>query len=332
MRESMDRWDVSQATVDPAKALVDQQQAESALMMSTLVLAISAVDLAVSVNHALGFKGFDPFSAGKPNELHGIPDAYNDRITHELKSGPLGPERCSGHCLLFGRSLSERGKFVQGTAGAKASPEINKRAMYLQARADSISARGEALSKLSASERTAKETALLNEAYEVEMQMVEVEQGAMGVVGNRLPASYRGTWEGVEGNSRWFPNSDHPAYKYCGDKGIPYRNNYPNFSELQLPGGDVNLLPGKKIVIDGVEKDVAMVGKMSDFELADALAAQQTGMADAAAFREWRLNRGYTWHHRENGVTMQLVPTELHGSIPHLGGAGLQRGVPIPAK
>ena len=84
------------------------------------------------------------------------------------------------------------------------------------------------------------------------------------------------------------------------------------------------------MVIDGVEKDVGMLGTMSDFEIADALAAQQTGMKDAGAFREWRLNKNYTWHHRENGVTMQLVPTELHASIPHEGGARLQRGIPVP--
>jgi hypothetical protein len=72
-----------------------------------------------------------------------------------------------------------------------------------------------------------------------------------------------------------------------------------------------------------------MVGKMSDFEVADAMAAQMTGMKDATAFREWRLDKGFTWHHRENGVTMQLVPTALHASIPHIGGASFQRGIPV---
>ena len=332
MRESADRWDVSQATVDPAKALVDQQQAETALVFSTVILAISAVDLATSVNQALGVAG----SAGKASaagtaELHGIPDAYQADVFHELKSGPLGPERCSPTCLLFGRSLSERGKFVQGNAGA-AKGELQKRAFELQARGDSISIRGQAISKLPASERAAAEKTLLNEAYETEMRMVELEHEVMPIAGGRLPASYKGHWENVAnpGNGRWYPNPDHPAYKFCGEKGIPYHNGYPNFSELQLPGGDVNLLRGKKVVIDGVERDVGMLGTMSDFEIADALAAQQTGMKDGGAFREWRLNKNYTWHHRENGVTMQLVPTELHASIPHEGGARLQRGIPVP--
>jgi hypothetical protein len=332
MSENMARWDVSKATVDPAKALVDQQQAESALLFSTLVLAISAVDLATSVNQALGVgEGISKLTSGHPTEIHGIPDAYESGALHELKSGQFGPERCSNHCMLFGQSLGERGKFLQKTAGG-AEERVKQRAMYLQARGDSISVRGKALAELSASERAAKESALLNEAYEVEMQMVEIEQEAMGIAGNRLPASYKGTWSNPAqpGTGRWFPNPDHPAYKYCGKNGIPYHNGYPNFSELALPGGEINLLPGKKVVVNGVEQDVAMVGKMSDFEMADALAAQQTGMKDATTFSEWRLNRGYTWHHRENGVTMQLVPTELHASIPHIGGASLQRGVRVP--
>jgi DNase/tRNase domain of colicin-like bacteriocin len=164
------------------------------------------------------------------------------------------------------------------------------------------------------------------------MQMVEIEQEAVGLASNRLPADYKGRWENPldPGTGRWYPNKEHAAYKYCGDCGIPYKNGYPNFTELALPGGEVNLLPGKKIVIDGVEKDVAMLGQMGDFELADALGAQMTKMKDADAFRIWRLNRGLTWHHRENGLTMQLVWTELHASIPHIGGASLQRGVKVP--
>ena len=31
--------------------------------------------------------------------------------------------------------------------------------------------------------------------------------------------------------------------------------------------------------------------------------------------------KGYTWHHHENGTTMQLVPTSLHGQVGHSGGA-----------
>ena len=30
--------------------------------------------------------------------------------------------------------------------------------------------------------------------------------------------------------------------------------------------------------------------------------------------------KGFTWHHCEDGVTMQLIPTDLHRAIGHDGG------------
>jgi hypothetical protein len=262
------------------------------------------------------------------NKISGIPDAKDSGVFHELKYGPHGPERCT-HCELFGNSLSDRGKFVQKTAGA--TDRLKTRTMYIQARANSISARAREIEKLPEAARRTKESALLREAYELEMHMVEIEHEALGITSGRLPAQHKGRWSNPEtpGTGIWYPNEGHPAFAYCGTKGIPYHNGYPQFSTLALKGGEVNLLPGQKVLIGGSQRDVGMVGKMSDFEVADAMAAQMTGMKDATAFREWRLDKGFTWHHRENGVTMQLVPTALHASIPHIGGASFQRGIPV---
>ncbi|MBN1126825.1 MAG: HNH endonuclease [Sedimentisphaerales bacterium] len=33
--------------------------------------------------------------------------------------------------------------------------------------------------------------------------------------------------------------------------------------------------------------------------------------------------KGYTWHHVEDGVTMQLVPTDLHQAVRHTGGVAV---------
>ncbi|QOR35884.1 HNH endonuclease [Clostridium sp. 'deep sea'] len=35
--------------------------------------------------------------------------------------------------------------------------------------------------------------------------------------------------------------------------------------------------------------------------------------------------KGYTWHHVEDGTTMMLVPTDLHKTVRHTGGASLIR-------
>ncbi|WP_370221743.1 HNH endonuclease [Cytobacillus sp.] len=34
---------------------------------------------------------------------------------------------------------------------------------------------------------------------------------------------------------------------------------------------------------------------------------------------------GYTWHHVEDGKTMMLVPSDIHGEVRHTGGASLIR-------
>ena len=39
----------------------------------------------------------------------------------------------------------------------------------------------------------------------------------------------------------------------------------------------------------------------------------------------WKKQKGYTWHHHQDAKTMQYVPTDLHSSIPHSGGASRLR-------
>ena len=34
---------------------------------------------------------------------------------------------------------------------------------------------------------------------------------------------------------------------------------------------------------------------------------------------------GFTWHHVEDGVTMQLIPKDLHQAVRHSGGAAILR-------
>jgi len=41
--------------------------------------------------------------------------------------------------------------------------------------------------------------------------------------------------------------------------------------------------------------------------------------------QKWKKRIGYTWHHHQDGKTMQYVPTDLHSAIPHSGGASRLR-------
>ena len=36
--------------------------------------------------------------------------------------------------------------------------------------------------------------------------------------------------------------------------------------------------------------------------------------------------KGYTWHHVDDGTTMQLVPTNIHGLTGHTGGVATTKG------
>lgn len=40
---------------------------------------------------------------------------------------------------------------------------------------------------------------------------------------------------------------------------------------------------------------------------------------------KWKKRVGYTWHHHQDGKTMQYIPTDLHSAIPHSGGASRLR-------
>ncbi|KZK95309.1 MULTISPECIES: HNH endonuclease [unclassified Pseudovibrio] len=119
--------------------------------------------------------------------------------------------------------------------------------------------------------------------------------------GNTPKSGKNGIWEGERGDSKWVPAD--------GGKPVEYKNGFPDYGPHSK--GDV---------------DIAMTGKNSkDFPAADK--AMQEKLGDPT----WRKPKGYTWHHKEDGVTMQLVPEHIHAtgrgaSTPHTGGAAMYKG------
>lgn len=116
----------------------------------------------------------------------------------------------------------------------------------------------------------------------------------------RLPAY--GKWttkngtQGIKGNSAWTPD---PSTARAGEinkitksKPIIYKDGYPDFSEYAT----------QKVNID-------MKGNYtSDFTNANKAAGLD------------RTPEGMTWHHNQNGSTMEPIPSELHNNVPHTGG------------
>ena len=128
--------------------------------------------------------------------------------------------------------------------------------------------------------------------------------------GTQLPKS--GTWKGEKGNSRW-TNED-------GSVSLDYKEGYPDFATSDPP----SIYPKG----DG-KVEIEMMGNKSDFGEA------REAMRDKLGDRNWPGNGqnqpdGYTWHHTEDGVTMQLVNKDIHAKTKsgpaHIGGESIVSG------
>jgi len=140
-----------------------------------------------------------------------------------------------------------------------------------------------------------------------------------------IPLS-NGTWSGEPGNSKWIPDRNTtPKQPYGNEKtwdeildennidGIEFKNGEPDFSIVSE--GSV------KIKDFSTERD-------DNFYQADELLAKKfsqenkNGKSDwtRADVKEYRKNQKLTWHERSDMETMDLVPQEVHGNIPHSGG------------
>ncbi len=120
----------------------------------------------------------------------------------------------------------------------------------------------------------------------------------------RLPRT-NGRWEGEPGNGTWYP--DNPdAQSVIGDQGVEFRNGRPDFSPWSR--GEVEFEPG---VLDGSDTDFTRVYEQLKVD---------RGLSSNNAARELLSNAGLTPHHHSDTV-IQLIPTDLHKNIPHIGSA-----------
>lgn len=129
--------------------------------------------------------------------------------------------------------------------------------------------------------------------------------------GTQLPST--GTWKGEKGNSRW-TSDDKPPVE------VDYKEGYPDFSTSNPP----SIYPKG----DG-KVEIEMKGDNSDFSTA------KKAMQDKLGDPTWPGSKGnapegYTWHHSEDGATMQLVSTNVHNKAEsgaaHIGGESIVSG------
>jgi hypothetical protein len=115
--------------------------------------------------------------------------------------------------------------------------------------------------------------------------------------GTRTPKT--GKWSKGRGNSAWTPGPDtrgrDEILSVTKGKPIGFKDGYPDFSPYAT----------HKVEITMTGNDAA------DFATANKAA------------RLPETPEGFTWHHSEDGKTMQLVPSALNNNVPHSGGASI---------
>jgi hypothetical protein len=123
------------------------------------------------------------------------------------------------------------------------------------------------------------------------------------------------------GNSDWNPAESGLAKEKVEDiesvtkgKPVAFKDGNPDFSEYtyKAKGADGSAVDAK------VEIELSPTGnREADFSKAREAMAEKLGQDK---FYE---PPDYTWHHKEDGTTMELVPTDLHRNVPHSGGVSV---------
>ncbi|HEY0004206.1 MAG TPA: HNH endonuclease [Pyrinomonadaceae bacterium] len=113
----------------------------------------------------------------------------------------------------------------------------------------------------------------------------------------QLPAD--GTWKGTKGNGDWMPDPKTPRGKEILEatdgKPITFKDGYPDFSSHATHRAEIEMTGDP----------------YTDFKLAN----KEVGLKETPA--------GMTWHHHQDGVTMELIPTKINNNVPHDGGASV---------
>ncbi|PFK01482.1 NAD+--asparagine ADP-ribosyltransferase-like protein [Bacillus cereus] len=115
----------------------------------------------------------------------------------------------------------------------------------------------------------------------------------------------------------------------AGINGIEYKNGVPDFSPVAKAQFEIDYMLGGKGAKGNTARDYNF--KQANQRLADQLnnspeLANQFGMEaggiTAKDIEKYRVKNKLTWHELNDGVTIQLVPTEINAKFGHLGGVG----------
>ncbi|GIN66295.1 putative ribonuclease YokI [Bacillus sonorensis] len=126
----------------------------------------------------------------------------------------------------------------------------------------------------------------------------------------RLPRNY-GRWEGVPGNGKWY--SDRPEV-IAITKGAPvvFKDGRPDFTPWKV-GEDLKFKSGE------------LKGTNADFDKVYERIMIEKNLKSLNQAKIWLRKEKLTPHHLDR-TTIQLIPTDLHKNVPHIGSASDLRG------
>jgi hypothetical protein len=114
-----------------------------------------------------------------------------------------------------------------------------------------------------------------------------------------------GYWSGIRGDPNWV-STNSEVQQLTNGQPIVFKNGYPQFSNFAVTEF----------------KSLALQGTNADFKLANEWLAGEMGFSSTTAARKWVGSNNLTWHHVEDTVTLELIPSPIN-EIPHSGGASL---------
>ncbi|WP_411680968.1 HNH endonuclease [Clostridium thailandense] len=126
---------------------------------------------------------------------------------------------------------------------------------------------------------------------------------------SRLPKS-KGRWQGERGNGKWYSDKSE-ANKITGGDPVEFTNGRPNFTPWSK--GSLKFKPGQ------------LKGTQEDFDLVYEKLKEIKKFKSKNEAQNWLREKGLTPHHKD-GTTIELIPTDLHGNVPHIGSASDLRG------
>lgn len=151
----------------------------------------------------------------------------------------------------------------------------------------------------------------------------------MSEVEKILPQSC-GEWSGEAGDSTWKPDSQEipkkppENEKTWGEILEPY-----NTDGVEFRDGEPDFSPFAEA---SVEIDDFSDNRNANFTQADEKCAEQWSAENkdnrqwsAEDVREYRRDNSLSWHERSDMQTLDLVPQEVHGNIPHSGGISVYK-------